>query len=269
MTDIATLMLIVLAGCFGLLIGSHLNVVIHRVPRGESVVSPPSACPACGHHVRPYDNVPVLAWLWLRGKCRDCAAPISVRYPIVEALTGALFALVAWWALSSGGPGLVALPAYLYLSALGVALAFIDVDVHRLPDRLVLPSYAVLSVLLTVASAAGDDWEALGRAAIGGAGLGGFYLATALAYKGGMGLGDVKLAVPLGASLAWLGWGTFAVGVFLPFLVGGVVAVALLLTKRARRGDGVPFGPYMIAGTLTAWLVGRVMFEGYLELVGL
>src|ERR1700712_4336651 len=130
----------VLCAVVGLAIGSFLNVVIWRVPRGESVVRPGSHCPSCDHPVRPYDDIPVVSWLLLRGRCRDCGEPISARYPLVEAGTSALFVVIAVhfgfsWAL----------PAYLYLAAIGVALAMIDIDVHRLPNKIVLPSYGVVA----------------------------------------------------------------------------------------------------------------------------
>jgi leader peptidase (prepilin peptidase)/N-methyltransferase len=239
----------------GLLIGSFLNVVVWRVPRGESVVHPPSACPGCGRPIRPRDNVPVLSWLLLRGRCRDCRTPISVRYPAVEASTAVLFGLVAWhvepWAV----------PAFAYLAAMGVALALIDLDTHRLPNVIVLPSYPVLAVLLAVASWGTGDWPALMRALIGGAGLWAAYFALCLAYPKGMGFGDVKLAGLLGGALAWLGWGAFAVGAFGAFLLGGLFSVVLLVTGRARRGTGIPFGPWMLLGA------GQPLWGAYLALL--
>src|SRR3954447_26801825 len=142
-----TAFLVVVAGVFGLLIGSFLNVVVWRVPRGESVVSPPSHCPSCDMPIAPRDNIPVLSWVLLRGRCRSCGARISSRYPLVELLTGILFAgLAAWF-----GP-VAQLPAFLYLAAVGVALALIDLDLKRLPDVLTLPSYPVGLALLGMAS---------------------------------------------------------------------------------------------------------------------
>ena len=164
--------------CFvlGALVGSFLNVVIWRVPRGESVVHPPSACPACGQPIRPRDNLPVLGWLLLRGRCRDCKAPISPRYPLVEAGTGMLFALLA---LELGWDPV--LPAYLYLAAVGIALALIDIDVKRLPDVLTLPSYVVGAVLLGIAAVAGDDLHAFLRSLLGGAAMFSIYFALCFA----------------------------------------------------------------------------------------
>jgi len=166
-----------------------------------------SRCPSCGAQIRNRHNVPVLGWLILRGRCFGCKAPISPRYPLVEAMTGVLFALVT---LRIVGLHLAAaLPAYLYFAAAGVALAMIDVDHKRLPDKIVLPSYPVLAVLLTVAAAAQHDWWALARAAIGAAALFAFYFATAFAYPAGMGFGDVKLAGLLGGVRGYLSWSTW------------------------------------------------------------
>ena len=255
---------VLVAGVLGVLVGSFLNVVAHRVPLGLSVVRPASRCPGCGHEVRRRDNVPVLSWVLLRGRCRDCAAPISVRYPLVELATGALFALV------TAHVGVTwALPAYLYLAGIAVPLTLIDVDVHRLPDAIVLPSYAVALVLLTLASAGTGDWHALLRAVAGGTALLLLYFVLFVAKPGGMGLGDVKLAGVLGLHLAWWGWDALAVGAFLAFLIGGLVAVPLLLLGRAGRRTKVPFGPAMLAGALIALFAAEPLGRWYLSLIGL
>ncbi|KGM10097.1 peptidase A24 [Cellulomonas carbonis T26] len=249
----------------GLLVGSFLNVVVWRVPRGESVVSPPSACPRCGTRIRPWDNVPVVSWLVLRGRCRDCGAPIAARYPLVEAGTAVVFGLVAWHV----GPSW-ALAAYLYLGAVAVALALIDLDVHRLPDAIVLPSYPVVLALLALASwnpGGETDWPALLRAAIGGVVLFVAYFALAVAYPAGMGFGDVKLAGVLGMGLAWLGWGSLAIGGFAAFLLGGLYSLGLLATRRATRKSGIPFGPWMLLGAAVGMGAGEALFRAYLDLV--
>lgn len=253
----------VLCGVLGLLVGSFLNVVIWRVPRGESIVSPPSACPRCGAQIRARDNVPVLSWLILRGRCRDCGAPISARYPLVEAATGVLFAAVGWWAGFSAE-----LPAFLYLAAIGVALTMIDLDTNRLPNAIVLPSYPVALVLLAVASWANDDWVALGRGAIGAAALYAFYFGLMVLRPGGMGFGDVKLAGVLGLYLGWLGWSSLVVGAFAAFLVGGIVSIVLLLSRRATRKSRIPFGPYMLIGAGIGIVAGEALGSAYLSLLG-
>ncbi len=249
----------------GAIIGSFLNVVIWRVPRGESIVRPPSACPRCGAAIRARDNVPVLSWLVLRGRCRDCRAPISARYPAVE-LTVALVFVGVWLRLLDG-PTLAALPAFWYLAAIGVALTLIDVDTHRLPNAIVLPSYGVVAVLLAIASAVSGDWWAMVRAAVGGVGLYLFYFAPNLVKPGAMGFGDVKLAGILGGALAWLGWGAFAVGAFAAFVAGGAYAVVLMLSRRARRGSRLPFGPWMVVGAAVGVAAGEPLWSAYLGLI--
>jgi leader peptidase (prepilin peptidase)/N-methyltransferase len=248
----------VFAGVFGLLIGSFLNVVIWRAPRGESIVRPPSHCPGCNEPIRPRDNVPVLSWLLLRGRCRHCGTRISVRYPLVELLTAALFVVMAvrigWHP---------ALPAFLYLAAIGVALAMIDLDVRRLPDVITLPSYAVGLALLGIAAAVdGQAWP-LERAAIGMAALYAFYYLLAVVAVGGMGFGDVKLAGVLGLYLAWIGWGALVAGAFLAFLIGALVSIGLVLFAGAGRKTRVPFGPFMLAGALLGILCGQQIAHAY------
>ena len=255
-----------LAAVLGLAVGSFLNVVIYRVPAGESIVSPPSKCPHCGAQIRNRHNVPVLGWLVLRGRCYDCKAPISPRYPIIEALTGLLFALVA---IRMDHLHLKeALPAYLWFTAIGIALAMIDIDVKRLPDKIVLPSYPVLAVLLVIAAADNGDWWAFERALIGGAALYAAYFLIAFAYPAGMGFGDVKLAGILGGMTAYLSWSTFAVGAFGGFVLGSIGGIAVMATGRGGRKTQIPFGPFMIAAALLALFVARPVADAYLDLIG-
>ncbi|WP_432547103.1 prepilin peptidase [Kineococcus sp. SYSU DK004] len=254
----------VLCALLGLLIGSFLNVVVHRVPAGLSVVHPPSACPGCGAAVLRRDNVPVLSWLLLRGRCRSCRAPISARYPLVELGTAVLFAAVAHVV----GPTW-ALPAYLYLAAIAVALALIDLDVRRLPDPIVLPSYVVAGALLLLASAGTGDWAAAGRAVAGMLVLGLLYGALFVAKPGGMGLGDVKLSGVLGLYLGWWGWDALAVGAFAAFLIGGLVAVVTILRRGGGRRTAIPFGPSMLGGALLALPAAGPVAGWYLGLMGL
>ena len=251
---------LILAGVLGLIIGSFLNVVVWRVPRGESIAHPPSHCPACGADVRPRDNVPVVSWLLLRGRCRDCKAPISARYPLVELGTAAVFVVLA--ARIGLEPEL---PAFLYLGAIGMALALIDLDVKRLPNAIVLPSYVVAAVLLGAAAVFGHDWSSYLRAGLGMAALFGFYFVLALVYPAGMGFGDVKLAGVLGLYLGWLGWAEVVTGAFLGFLIGGVVGMALMAARKAGRKSQIPFGPYMLVGAFVAILWGGVLADLYLD----
>ena len=268
----------VLLGGFGLLIGSFLNVVAYRVPLRRSIVSPPSACPTCGTPIRSRDNIPVISWILLRGRCHSCHSRISARYPVVELGTGLFFAAVAVWfgvstSSTTGATGIVAwilaLVAFLYLAAISVVLALIDLDTHTLPNRIVLPSYIVGIVLLGAASILSGDYIALLRAGVGMAALWLAYLAMALAYPGGMGFGDVKLAGVLGLYLAWVGWGALAVGAFAAFLLGGLFSIGLIIARKAGRKSGIPFGPWMLAGAWVGIFFGESIASGYLTLVGL
>lgn len=239
-------MLIAAALVFGLLIGSFLNVVIWRVPRGESLSHPGSHCPNCDHAIRPHDNVPLVSWLVLRGRCRDCAATISVRYPLVELATGVAFAGTAAWL----GLTVLLLPMW-WFAAVSIALALIDIDVKRLPNAIVLTSWGVIGLGLVATAAVEGTWGAMTRAAIGAVVMGGAYVLLVVIYPAGMGMGDVKLAVLLGMVLGWFGWAQLIVGFFLGFLLGALWGVGLMVTKRGGRKTAVPFGPFMIAG---AWL---------------
>ena len=272
----------ILLGIVGAAIGSFLNVVVYRVPKGLSVVSPPSACPGCGHLIRSWDNIPVLSWLLLGGKCRDCRAPISVRYPLVEAGTALFFGLVGWWALtdsigdqavsitSAGAIGFaLSLVAFLYLTGVSVALALIDLDTHTLPDRIVLPAYVVGAVLLGLAALVAGEYGQLLSAGVGLASLWLLYFLMAVLYPGGMGFGDVKLAGVLGLFLGWLGWGPLVVGAFSAFLLGGLFALALLASRRVTRKGGIPFGPWMLAGAWVGIFAGDTSWHWYLALFGL
>lgn len=246
-----------LLGLMGLAIGSFLNVVAYRVPRGMSVARPPSACPSCQTPIRARHNVPVLGWFVLHGKCFDCGAPISRRYPAVELITGLVFVAVSVHFVAH--PRL--LPAFLFIAAVGIALTLIDLDVRRLPDVIVLPSYGILAALLAI------DWHphALLRALEGGAALFAFFYLIAVLAKGAMGFGDVKLAGLLGAAMAYVSWGTLLTGAFLAFICGSLVGVVLMGAGKADRKTAIPFGPFMILGALAAILGAGGLGDTYLR----
>jgi leader peptidase (prepilin peptidase)/N-methyltransferase len=254
--------LLVLVGVLGLAVGSFLGVVVHRVPRAESLLRPRSHCPQCMEPIRPLHNVPVLSWLALGGRCAHCGHPISARYPLIEAGTGVLFVAVA-----ARFGATLALPAYLYLAAVAVALAVIDIDVRRLPNAIVLPSYLVGALLLVPPAAVHGDWVAVLRGLVAMAALWTLYFAMATLYPGGMGFGDVKLAGLLGLYLGWLGWSSVWIGTLTGFVLGGVAGVALLATRRATRKTAIPFGPYMLAGALLAVFVAGPVGSWYSSLL--
>lgn len=252
---------LLVVGCFlfGLIIGSFLNVVIWRVPRGESIVTPGSHCPRCDAEIAPYDNVPVASWVVLRGRCRHCGARISARYPLVELACGGLWAAMALrfgWSWD--------LPAYLVLVSALLALALIDFDTFLLPNKIVYPLSVAMIVLLGLAAVLEGSGDAFARALFGGLAAFAFFLTVHLVAPRGMGFGDVKLSFSLGVALGWLSWGSVFLGLFLGFLLGAVVGVTLIATGIRTRRDHVPFGPFLAAGTVLAILVGQPILDLYL-----
>ena len=256
-------MLVVAMAVLGLVVGSFLNVVIYRVPRGESLLRPGSRCPTCGTPIKPLHNIPVVSWVVLHGRCSACGRPIAVWYPLVELATSLLF--VAVTLRLSNLDLLSALPAYLYFAAIGLALTVIDLQVRRLPNAIVLPSYPVLAVLIAVSAAVEGDWWAFVRALIGGAVLFGFFFALAYFYADGMGFGDVKLAGIVGGMLAYLSWSALVIGAFAGFLIGAVAGLTLMALKRAGRKTAIPFGPSMIAGALVGTFAADPLSQFYVD----
>jgi leader peptidase (prepilin peptidase)/N-methyltransferase len=241
---------IVVAGLFGALVGSFLNVVAHRVPLGESIVSPGSRCPGCGAPVKPYDNIPVLSWLLLRGRCRNCGTRISPRYPIVELLTAGVFAAVV---------GIRGFDSDLWLElplvAALIALAAIDFDHQLLPNAIVYPlaAWGLIATLLV-------DRDDLVENLIAGAGAFAFLLGALLAYPRGMGMGDVKLAGAMGLYL-----GVSVVPALLAaFLSGSVVGVFIIAREGvAARKKSVPFGVFLALGGIVGLLAGPELIDVY------
>jgi leader peptidase (prepilin peptidase) / N-methyltransferase len=251
----------ILAGVAGLVAGSFANVVIHRVPRHESVVRPGSHCPSCGRPVARRDNLPVAGWLLLRGRCRACRAPISPRYPAVELATALLWFLVTL-RLVADGLGW-AVPAYLLLAFVCVVLAVIDATTRLLPNRVTYPAFPAIAALLLLASLATGDLGRLLRGLLAAAAVGGFFLLLLLVSPRGMGMGDVKLAPTLGLALGWLSWGAVAVGLFSAFLLGGLAGLGGILLLRLSRKALVPFGPWLTAGALLGVLAGAQVARWY------
>ena len=245
----------IIVGLLGLLIGSFLNVVIFRVPRGESIVTPGSHCPACGHTLRAWELLPVISFIIQKGQCRNCQARISWRYPLVELLTGILFFLTTMMNLSSQ-IGLVRLLLNLVFVALLIALSFIDLDTFRLPDVLTLPLLGIglLGAFLLPGSPTG--WESV----LSVLGAGGLFWGIARVYPQGMGLGDVKLIAALGA---FLGFPSIFLAVFVGSFVGAVVGLFLLFTGQKRFRQQIPFGPYLALGAMLTLLWGSRIFDWY------
>ena len=243
---------VLVIGLLGLLVGSFLNVVIHRLPRGESLVRPASRCPSCGAAVKPYDNIPVVSWLLLRGRCRNCGTSISARYPIVEALTAAAFAGAA---LTRGVDDDLAL--WLPFAAVLIAVAGIDLDHRIIPNKIVLPA-AVWGLVATILFRPDNIDDSL---IAGGIAFTALFLA-ALAYPAGMGMGDVKLAGVMGI---YLGSGV-APAMLVAFLAGSIVGIAIIAREgRDARKKGVPFGPFLALGGLVGILAGPELVDLYVD----
>jgi leader peptidase (prepilin peptidase)/N-methyltransferase len=238
------------AAPFGLLIGSFLNVVAYRLPRGESLVRPRSRCTSCGEEVRPYDNVPVLSWLFLRGRCRHCGEGISARYPAVEAVTALVFAAVV---LVRGAD--LGLLLDLPFAAMLIAVASIDLEHRIVPNKILLPL-----AVWGVGAAAVVRPDALPESLIAGAAAFTALLLAALAHPGGMGMGDVKLAGVMGLYLG----ASVIPALLLAFLLGSLVGVAIIARHGAAgRKRGVPFAPFMAVGALVGLLAGPELIDLY------
>jgi leader peptidase (prepilin peptidase)/N-methyltransferase len=249
---------VVYAALVGLIVGSYLNVVIHRLPNEQSTVTPRSRCPHCGAPIRARDNLPLVSWLLLRGKCRDCGAPISIRYPLVEALTAALFALAIW----RFGPSVSAVVAALFAAML-VALAGIDLEHFLLPDRITLPGIA-----LGLAAQPFVVWGSL-LSALRGALLGaGILLALSGLWKlwrnvDGMGLGDVKMLAMIGA---FLGLAGVLVTLVAASFAGAAVGIVLLARGAIGMQGRLPFGFFLAIGGLVGLFAGEPLTRAYLGL---
>jgi leader peptidase (prepilin peptidase)/N-methyltransferase len=237
-------------GVVGLAVGSFLNVVIYRVPRGESVNTPGSHCPSCHAAIKARHNVPLLSWLALRGKCSSCRAPISVRYPLVELGTALL-----WLAITLRFGLTVQLPAYLLFGALAITLPMIDMDLRRLPDVLVGPAYVLAGLLLVPAAAASNDWHSLVRAASGMILLAGLYAGLRLAGPRHFAPTAAKLAGLIGIYLGWLSWAAVGVGGAIGLLAAAaVVGATALIQRRDVRSETLvtACGPCLFAGAAVA-----------------
>jgi leader peptidase (prepilin peptidase)/N-methyltransferase len=244
----------------GLAVGSFLNVVICRVPDGRSVLRPRSACPACGALVSAYDNIPIVSWFVLRGRCRSCAAPISARYPFVEALTAVLFGLIAAREGAS-----TTLPAELVFTAGIIALGAIDLEHYLLPRRVVYPTLALVVVGIVAAASAGGQWHRLWIAAAWGAGAFAAFAALHISKPEWLGFGDVRLAGLLGVALGWVGSWYPVLALVAANLAGAVVGVAMLAMGRATRRSPLPYGVFLAGGSVFSLLTGATIIGWYAQ----
>lgn len=230
----------------GLAVGSFLNLCIDRLPGGRSIISPSSHCEACGHRLAPFDLIPVLSYLWLRGRCRYCAAPIPLRILAVELAAGLLFALL--WQLYDNTLQLALATLYTLLL---IVILVIDLERHRILNRLVYPGFTL--GLLTAPFVPHHYFLEL----LGGGLMGfGLLFLIALAYPGGMGMGDVKLAALIGLMV---GFPEILVALFLSFVAGGIAAASLMLGGFKGRRDPIPFGPFLAIGGMVSMLYGETI----------
>ncbi len=256
------------AFALGAIVGSFLNVVIHRYPRGESIVFPASRCPWCGHQIRPWDNVPLLSWVLLAGRCRSCRAPIALRYPLVE-LTNALLWLAVWLHLGLSPEAAV----LAVLGSMTVVLIFVDAEIQILPDVVDLPGIA-LGLLLGWLHAGVDAPQlvlasSLGDSALGAAFGAGLLLAVGLAYRlvrkvEGMGLGDVKMMAMIGAVC---GWTAVLPVVFLGSITGAAIGIAIAMRRREGLQFALPFGVFLGLAFLSVIFFGRTLEAWYFGLL--
>ena len=244
---------VALAGAVGLILGSFLNVVAYRLPRGESLARPASRCPGCEAPIKPYDNVPVLSWLLLRGRCRSCGTAIAWRYPLVELATALLMALAV---LTLGADR----DAWLGLAfvALLVPVAVIDIDFRIIPNKLMLLGAVVAPAILAL-----TDPGALPEHLIAAVAAGGFLLIAAIAYPAGMGMGDVKLAFVMGLFLGR----EVGVAMLVALVAGSLVGAAVIALKGSKEGrkTAIPFGPFLALGSLVALFAGEPVVDWYLR----
>jgi leader peptidase (prepilin peptidase)/N-methyltransferase len=260
------------AGLVGVAVGSFLNVVAHRVPLGKSVLHPPSACPGCQTPIAPRDNIPLVSWILLRGRCRHCGTAISIRYPMLELAGG-----IVWVGIFLSVGLSWVLPAYLWFGSVTLALIATDLEHHRLPNRIVFVGLTVGTVLLAVGALLdGQPGGRLGWAALGGALYFAFMLLLAIVARGGFGFGDVKMAALLGLCVSYqpmtedLGataaFGALGVAAFGSFFIGGLVAVVLLVLRKRGRKQEIAFGPAMILAAWFATIWGAEVFSTYVGL---
>jgi leader peptidase (prepilin peptidase)/N-methyltransferase len=250
--------LIVVCAVVGLAVGSFLNVVIYRVPRRQSIVRPRSMCPSCGTPIREKDNIPVLSWLLLHGRCRDCKSAISIQYPLVEVGCAALFAGAAarfgyQWDL----------PAYLALFAGLLVLSIIDVESMLLPKVLVYALTVLVATLLLLAAVITGQWHAYAVGTLCAVGWYVLFFAINFASPRLLGFGDVRLSLVLGLSLGWLGVGYVLLGFFSANVVGAVVGLFLIASKRMTRQDRIPYGVFLAAGCLIAVFAGPELLRPF------
>ena len=268
-----------MAVVYGLVFGSFANAVAYRVPTGETLWTR-SHYPKCDAQIKAWQNIPVLSWLFLRGKCANCKEPISIQYPAIELLTGVLFGLLTWFVIKQDYANFYYFPYYsiippiliavvlCYFAFIGVVLSIIDFKTMTLPTKLIYSTWIGSIVLLSIASYVMKDFDSIKTMLIGGAASMLFYGIIWFVVPRGFGFGDVRLVLLTGSILGWFGIGHAVLGVMLPFILSSIVMVPLLLLKVVDRKTKVPLGPWIIAATIITVFFGDIIVNTYLSIGG-
>jgi len=247
---------IILIFVLGLIVGSFSNVCIYRIPRNESVIYPASHCPKCRTKIKPVDNIPLLSYILLKGRCRNCGSKISIQYPVVEFLTGLIY-LIIYLIYGLSIQSLV----YIILSSALIIIAFIDLQEQMIPDIISLPGIVVGLILSFIVPYISLINSALGALVGGGIILIIAWVGSIVFKKEAMGGGDVKLAAMIGA---FLGWRYIVISLFLGFFLGALAGIVLIMTKIKKREDAIPFGPFIALGSIITLLCGEKILSWYL-----
>lgn len=268
-----------MAVVYGLVFGSFANAVAYRVPTGETLWTR-SHCPKCDAQIKAWQNIPVLSWVFLRGKCANCKEPISIQYPAIELLTGVLFGLLTWFVIQQDYANFYYFPYYsiippiliavvlCYFAFIGVVLSIIDLKTMTLPTKLIYPTWIGSVALLSIASYVMKDFDSIKTMLIGGAASMLIYGIIWFVVPRGFGFGDVRLVLLTGSILGWFSIGHAVLGVMLPFILSSIVMVPLLLLKVVDRKTKVPLGPWIIAATIITVFFGDIIVNTYLSIGG-
>lgn len=268
-----------MAVVYGLVFGSFANAVAYRVPTGETLWTR-SHCPRCDAQITAWQNIPVLSWVFLRGKCANCKEPISIQYPAVELLTGVLFGILTWFVIEqeyesfyyfpyySIVPPILIAVALCYFAFIGVVLSIIDLKTMKLPTKLIYSTWIVSVILLSIASYISKDFESIKWMFIGGFGSMLVYAVIWFIAPRGFGFGDVRLSLLTGSILGWFSIQHAIVGLMLPFVLSCIIMLPLLLVKVVNRKTKIPLGPWIIFGALVSILFGDIIINTYLSLGG-
>lgn len=263
------MILIILASIYGLLFGSFANAVAYRVPHNETLMTR-SHCPKCDAKITAWQNIPIISWIFLRGKCANCKEPISIQYPLIELLTAVIFGIIGWKVSTLDLPlfsNILTLIALCYFAFIGVVLSIIDQKTMKLPTKLIYPTLIVVFVLLGVSSLVQGDYSSIVHMCLGSVASSLFYGILWFVFPKGMGFGDVRLSLLTGAVLGWFSIGHAVLGIFLPFIVLSIVTLPLMIAGVVKRKTKLPLGPWIIASAVLTIACGDFIIGWYINLL--